>query len=91
MIDAVLRRIAARLWSWYVARYAPFPPPKRIPDWAVVWRRENPGRCMYCSCTHWARKEQGVKLELAPHDCIEDKSPPHPLPEARVLSCPRSL
>ncbi len=84
MIDWVLRRIAARYWRWRVARNE-----EREATWTaefMEWKRENPDRCMYCAYTRWARDEQGVKLKLEPHDCAEGKSPPHPLPTAKVHS-----
>jgi hypothetical protein len=77
MIDSILGWIAARLWRHRVARRA---------EWVLEWERNNPGRCMYCSYTHWAREEKGVSLSFCPHNCIEGKSPPHPLPNARVIS-----
>lgn len=75
MIDSLLRWAAARLWRFRV---------KRRPAWVLQWEHDNPGRCMYCSYTHWA-KNKGASLSLEPHNCIEGKSPPHPLPEAKVI------
>jgi hypothetical protein len=77
VIDSILRWAAARLWRYRIARRA---------KWVLEWERENPGRCMYCAYTHWTRDEKGVHLSSAPHPCIESKSPPCPLPIAKVIS-----
>lgn len=76
-LDAFIVRIAARIERWRTSR---------VSEWSATWKQENPGRCMYCWYTHWARDDQNVKIKLDRHDCIEGKGPPHPLPEAKALS-----
>lgn len=91
MIDFIFRRLAARFWRWRIARreyraLRALQDRRDVPQWVATWKRENPDRCMYCAFTRWAREDQDVKLDLAPHNCVENKSPPYPLPEAKVLS-----
>ena len=52
----------------------------------MAWKRENPDRCMYCAYTAWANREQGMRMKLEPHACVEGNGPSHPLPDARVVS-----
>jgi len=84
VIDDLLHWVVARFWRWRITR--------REPDLArwdaafMAWKREHPDRCMYCAYTHWANTEQGMKMKLEPHHCVEGKSPPHPLPRAKVIA-----
>lgn len=84
MIDGLLRGIVARVWRWRIGRRE-----RQQAQWTAEFmagKRERPDRCMYCAYTHWANREQCVKMALEPHDCVQGNSPPQPLPRARVRS-----
>lgn len=84
MIDYALQWVIARIWRRRITR--------REGDFAkwdaafMAWKRENPDRCMYCMYTHWVNVEKGQKMKLKAHHCVEGKSPPHPLPRAKVTA-----
>jgi hypothetical protein len=89
VIDWALRRIAARLWRRRILKYerarqAKLAAAHRTAEWFTAWKRENPGRCMYCAYTRWVREEQGARLKLDEHDCVEGNSSIQ-LPAAKVV------
>ena len=82
MIDAILRPLVARIWRWRISRRE-----QRRDQWTadfMQWKRQNPDRCMYCAYIRWVNAAQHLKMTLEPHYCVEGKSPPHPLPRAKV-------
>ena len=83
-INTLLRWATARLWRRRIARRE-----QQRDAWTaefMAWKHEHPDRCMYCAYTRWANVEQGQKMVLEPHHCVEGHSPPHPLPRARVIA-----
>jgi hypothetical protein len=79
MIDALLRWAAARVWRRRIERAR----------WTTAgfmeWKRNHPNRCMYCAYTRWANIEQGQKMKIESHHCVEGNGPPQPLPRAKVI------
>jgi len=84
----ILSTIIARIWSWRSAHREARQEALRTAWTAefVQWKRENPGRCMYCAHVRWANDVQRVAMALEPHTCVEGHSPSHPLPIARALA-----
>lgn len=73
----MIRWLVATIWRWRIKRR------KRDEQWMAEWVAMFPGRCMYCSYTRWAW-EQGARLVIGPHNCIEGNGGPRSLPVAKV-------
>ncbi len=76
MIDYALRWLAARYHRRRLLRAEP------ATSYIREWREMNPGRCMYCSYTHWANTDMGQRLQYEPHNCPEGNGGPREVPRA---------